>query len=607
MSAHFLFLDSDDPTLSALEKALEPKAGAWTVAKAKDLEQATACLEAEKPDIIAVNYRYGAGNGLEALKQLVELAPMAHPFILADDEEKEHLAAALSGGCRYLPLDCPPERMLSEFTRCLAIDSWLENPVAKQVLDLKPTLKSPPALYLNLLDTLNSPHSCLDDISSLISRDVALSAKILEVVNTSHYGFGNKIARIPEALSTLGTETVKTLVLGAQFFEQAAQSEHSLLVNELWHHSTSVAAAARLLAQFETGNPNDAEAAYAAGLLHDIGKLALLDCLPDEFAAAQRLARQKNLPAWKTENEIIGCDHAEVGGYLLARWNLPDTICEAAALHHRPANAPSKGFSLLAATHAANAIIRKRKYELHPDANPHQPFLLQIGKANSWDDWEAVALGQPAPSRGPQKLSLKSSQAQTEPLPPPAPATPPPPPQAEPALAPSHERLAEAIERSYQQRFEPPATPKDTSKTVLYSFAGGIIFCLCLVFMLDSPSGDPAVTKAAPGQLSASEPALATRQEVLNKLIDPPPSSQDARPATREEASPPPPPPEPPPPPFPEIKLSAIFQRSTGPQALVNGSIVREGAVIAGATIKEIRKTSILVEHFNRTKELHLD
>lgn len=622
MSAHILVLDNDETSLNAYREALAPKASSWTLSLTRNTEDAKILAAQQPPDIAVASFHHDNGHGIQALSEIVDIAPMAYAFVTAKDDETNLLTEALEGGCRYLPENCPPDRILSEFLQCLAIDSWLENPVAKTLLEQRPALHSPPSLYLKILDTLRSPYASVDDISAAISNDLSLSTKILETVNTSQYGFGKDFTKIPDAVATLGISCVTTLVLGAKVFDLAAQSsEHQALINELWYHSANVANAARNITRFETGDASLAEDAFSAGLLHDIGKLVLLETVPDEYIEAQRLAREKGIPAWLSETQFIGCDHAEAGAYLLARWGLPQELCEAAALHHKPSNSSQNAFSLLAAVHAANAIVRQRKNAEHPDASPSQTFLIELGKEDAWQDWTDAAIGNPPHSTSRLKLNppaeTDSPPTPSAPLPTP---TPEPPAQSSESLATARQELAHAVDRSLaRQNALRHADPKDnSSRNLIAAFAAGALFCLCVVLMMTSgdkspePVSTPSTQSAKPtskvaAAIKDAEAAGGSREKLLDTILDTntPPPVVEKTPAPPPEPEPPPPPP--PPPPFPEIQLSAIFQRTTGAKALVNGSIVGEGATVSGATIQAIHVTSITVEHYGRVKEIKLD
>jgi putative nucleotidyltransferase with HDIG domain len=124
----------------------------------------------------------------------------------------------------------------------------------------------------------------------------------------------------------------------------------------LWKHSLATGLLARRIASAESGDVAVVEAAFTAGVLHDIGKLVLACSLPEPYAAVMERATARSLPQWKVETELIGASHAEVGAYLLGLWGLPASIVEAVAWHHQPQLQDPREFGALAAVHMADVI-----------------------------------------------------------------------------------------------------------------------------------------------------------------------------------------------------------------------------------------------------------
>ncbi len=598
MSAKILIIDPDTDAIESYQKALAPKAASWTVHFANTSAKGLELAASETPDIIVAALALEQGQGLKILSQAVDAAPLAHAFIVAAESDRPQLAAAFEGGCRYLPRPCPVDRLLLEFQRCLTLDSWLDNPTVKEIVASRSEFESLPSHHHKIVTELNSPHCSIPDVADAIANDLALSAKILETVNSSFYGFNQSTSDIKQAISILGLSTVRNIVLAAHIFTQVGQeSEHQLLVKEIWHHSIAVAGAARRISLHETSDSKAAEEAYSAGLLHDIGKIVLLGVVPDEYMEAQRLSREEAHSPWQAEYKIIGCDHAEVGAYLLARWGLPLPLSEAAALHHRPANSCHASFTTLAAVHAANAIVRKRRNPKHADAAPFTNFLVEIGKDSQWEEWEAIVTGSPLPSQ--KKLNLKPKNADAadeKPLP-----------QITTTKV-AHDALSKRLEEEEERRNTPSPHPRGQSTTL--AFAAGIIFSLGCIYFLSTIKDAPA--QQAPEAPETPAVHIASREKILEEILES--NSKPAPQATPVEAtqatseSIPEPEPPPPPPPFPEIQLGAIFHRSTGNKAQVNGHILGIGdTIVDGAKITAINRTSIEVEHYQRIRTFTLD
>ncbi len=140
----------------------------------------------------------------------------------------------------------------------------------------------------------------------------------------------------------------------------------------------------------EKGGLEAAEQAFAAGLLHDIGKLVLCANLPGLFAKILELAREEKCAYWDAETQLFpNAGHAELGGCILGIWGLPQPIVEAVALHHSPRQLAGPGFHPLTAVHAANIL----DHEMHPDHSVlvptpiHAGYLAELGLADRVEHW----------------------------------------------------------------------------------------------------------------------------------------------------------------------------------------------------------------------------
>ena len=227
----------------------------------------------------------------------------------------------------------------------------------RQVTEKVIGLPSLPTVVTRLINLVGDPATSARDISQLISTDQALTVKILKVANSAFFGFPRKIATVQLAIVVLGFETVKNLGLSVAVLKRFhAGKAHPLFDRQqFWEHSIGCGVAARMLAR-KRNRKLEGEA-FVAGVLHDIGKLILIEYFPDEFGESLELARDELLTISEAEIKIIGVTHAEIGGWLAEKWNLPESLVQAITHHHKPMNAEEPG-EILMITHAANARTR---------------------------------------------------------------------------------------------------------------------------------------------------------------------------------------------------------------------------------------------------------
>lgn len=204
----------------------------------------------------------------------------------------------------------------------------------------------------------------MDDVIEMISEDQSLASQVLRVANSSFYVGLSSIATIKDAIVRLGAQEVANMVMMASQFE-LYRSENEFLnssMQNLWIHSLACATGAKWLAK-KTGYAPLAAESFMAGLLHDIGQLALLKVLDD-------IQRNKETQAAFSDtlvNEILGIMHEDVGYKLLKSWSLPETYCSVAANHHKEVFDGND--ILLVIVRLADKACKKVGKSLHPDAS----------------------------------------------------------------------------------------------------------------------------------------------------------------------------------------------------------------------------------------------
>ena len=251
---------------------------------------------------------------------------------------------------------------------------------------------SMPKLYVQIVEVLEDPEVGLDAIGDIISKDPAMTAKILKLVNSSFLGLAREISSPAEAVSQLGAETLKSLVLSVHAFSQFETTAlGGFSIEALWRHSQNTAHLAQAIARMEDAEQKIVDEAFVGGLLHDIGKLVLAANFAAEYALILEIGRKGTVPLVAAEENTFGANHADVGGYLLGLWGLPVPVVEAIALHHSPSQCTHKGFSPLTAVHAANALVN---FEQAPDkvfvsGMLDSTYLSHLGLEDRIETWRS--------------------------------------------------------------------------------------------------------------------------------------------------------------------------------------------------------------------------
>jgi len=231
----------------------------------------------------------------------------------------------------------------------------------EELIESTVTIPTIPTVLLEINKIVNSPDGSTQEVANIIDRDPAIAAKALRLVNSSLYGLKNPVSSIPLSCSILGLRTIKNLVVQATVLQTFNDNPHlaSFDVDWLWDHSFKTALAAGLLAKEATVEVGlNADDAYTAGLVHDVGKMVLLQNDPDRFAEALNFSASNDIPLADAEESLMGFSHAHVGGLLVKYWKLSDDLRVAVMDHHQTKLSPEQGSQGLLIA-AANTIAHQ--------------------------------------------------------------------------------------------------------------------------------------------------------------------------------------------------------------------------------------------------------
>jgi putative nucleotidyltransferase with HDIG domain len=222
-------------------------------------------------------------------------------------------------------------------------------PVMTSLRDL-PAL---PSIVLDLIHSLGRENVDVTALAEKMSRDQALAAKMLRLANSSFYGLAGKVKTVKQAIVVLGFDSARALAVASKVIG-SIQSDggRPADVADFWRHSIATALCAKNLARQAGIDP---DAAFIAGLLHDIGRLVLATRFPAEYAKVQADCERHDMPVDAAELRVFGLDHQRAGQMLAEAWKFPPLIQRAIGQHHAPASADLG--DLPGVVHAANAMV----------------------------------------------------------------------------------------------------------------------------------------------------------------------------------------------------------------------------------------------------------
>lgn len=323
-----LFIDDEPAVLRSLDRALRVRKVPWEARFVDSGHAGLAMLAAEPFDVVIADLRIPDLDGVDLLSEVQRAYPRIARLVLSGQVGTDDCLRAMRVAHQCLAKPCNVEMLRATVQRIAFTQTILEDPALASAAAELSCLPSPPRVHFDVCAAIGRDAG-LPEIARIINDDLALTAKLIQIVNSAFFTQGVPVSTVQRALSVLGTDVVRGLLLGAEVFRafEGGNAKHAAVLQK---HSTFVAHLARSLAP-----DNLAGDAFVAGMLHDVGELVLA-----------ALGRTAEAPA----------DHARAGGYLLGLWGLGEPIVEAVLHHHDPSAVPEARAKLVDLVHVAEIV-----------------------------------------------------------------------------------------------------------------------------------------------------------------------------------------------------------------------------------------------------------
>ena len=588
-----LFVTDDAAELQKMETLATGLGEPWQAAFASTWKSALEMMAQTPFDAVLSDLGMNRATGLEFLTDVWKQHPKTIRFVAADRADSELITGCALDSHQFVPKPIRIEDLQAATERVCRVDTLIGSGPIKELVSQIRSFPSIPSVYFDVMKEIGSASASPQSIGELIAKDLAMTTKMIQTVNSAYFGLQRQITDPGEAVMVLGVDTVRALVLGVHAFAQADKIKPLYFsADRIWRHSLAVAETAKKITLWKTGDAQMADAAYTAGLLHDIGKLILATNFDTQYGNALALAKKQNVPPTEMERNIFGMTHAETGAYLLSLWGLPLPIIEATALHHAPSKCQATGFSPLTAIHIANVF----EHEANPgqdgfiDPTLDHDYLAELKLEDDLDDCRA---------------HLRGAKPQAKPNP----ST-----TAAPAVA-----SAKTTTREPRGNSGPPwwkfAVPVGAAATLAIAFCGWKLLNRTSVPVqartaqtqeekatrdAPTPTTTPAPTPATVEPKAT--PSVATPSSVSPVGVDQPrkvaPSETTAAPAgtvrkveTRG---------------FGGLKVQGVIYSATTPTVIINGKTLRRGELIQGARVTEINRQGVFLEFGDEKRFLPL-
>lgn len=351
-----LFVDDEVNVLNGLRRMLYPMRERWEMVFAESGPAALACMAQAPFDLIITDMRMPGMDGEQLLTIVRERYPHTMRFVLTGYTDKD--VSVLTAGLAHqlISKPCNPEMLRDIIGRTHLFQPLIPNPAMRKMLGAIEVLPTLPSVYLELKNLLGNPGVSPHQIGELLSRDIGLTTKVLQLVNSAFFSLRARVTDPGKAVALLGLDTLHSLLDVISIFNHFDNEHTRPHIEEFYAHALRVGRRARVLA-LQMEPECDPMMAMLGGMLHDVGKLILCSYLPEAFLSSMQKANKEDIPLYIVEREILGFTHAEAGGYLLGLWGFDEEVLHTVAFHHEPSLWPEKS-ALLTVVHVANVLDR---------------------------------------------------------------------------------------------------------------------------------------------------------------------------------------------------------------------------------------------------------
>ena len=390
---NILFVDDEPNVLSGLKRALRPLRDRWSMEFVDNGEDALKRLGEAPFHVVVSDMRMPGMDGAQLLNEVLQRHPHVIRIVLSGYSDREMIMKSVGATHQFLNKPTDPDTLQKAIDNAIGLTALLnDEPALMPLIARIKTLPTIPRLYHDVRAELTADDPSIDRLATVIAGDPSMAAKVLQLVNSAFFGLRRQVTSLEQAVTLLGIENIKTLILTHQLFaEIGGTSLGSLCLESLWLHSLGVGTLAQKIARKEHAPSAIISAAMTAGMLHDVGKIILAANLTDQYDSVLELAAREEYDLHRVEYLEFGATHAGLGAYLLGIWGLPDTIVEAVAFHHDPCSHGQPEFSAVTAVHVANALVHdSHQNDESAESLVDMEYLAALGVAAHLPAWKQL-------------------------------------------------------------------------------------------------------------------------------------------------------------------------------------------------------------------------
>jgi HD-like signal output (HDOD) protein/ActR/RegA family two-component response regulator len=358
-----LFVDDESKILDGIRRMLHADRERWDLQFAVGGEAALQACEAGVFDVVVSDMRMPGMDGAALLGHIRDRFPSTVRIVLSGHSSGNSSARAIPVAHRFLAKPCSGTALRETIERVCILQDLLSTAELRQIVGSIGELPSLSNTYTSLLQAVRNPNTSIPQVAEIIERDMGMSAKVLQLVNSAFFGLAQTVTTLQSAVSYLGMETIKNLALASETFRVFAPDSRipQSVCESIQQHAHRTAAIAGALPVAKQSR----DVTVVSALLHNIGSLILASKMPDRFCSTLSRASERGCEDFEAEEELLGISHAEIGAYLLGLWGFPNLAVEAIAHHHHPTRIPHTDFDSSVAVYVADLLAHE--LDVHPE------------------------------------------------------------------------------------------------------------------------------------------------------------------------------------------------------------------------------------------------
>ncbi|MBI5418218.1 HDOD domain-containing protein [Candidatus Poribacteria bacterium] len=381
-----LFADKDQIFHNEISVLLQDMQDEWEAKFAYSGKEAFEIMKKAPIDFIISDIDIPEIDGIQLLTQTKKLYPKIICILMSEINHENTDKIVDSFLKKPLSLDKLKKIIINP------VDFLDKNKIRQFILkmDRLPTL---PNLYLQLQELMKTDDFSFNEIAKIIEQDVSMTAKILQYVNSSYFGLRYRIYDILHAVTYLGIETLKSIILTLSIFCEFTNEEMiQFSINDLYNHSLNVSCLVSNIILSATKEDTIAEESAISGMLHDIGQLIFIKNKPDVYKEIYHIHKNDGIPLFALENGYFGVNHAEVGSFLTEVWGFSQNLIDAVNNHHNPHKALKPPLNSSSSVYIANILEHDHtSMEVIDESDKIQNYLRSINQIDNLSIWCTLA------------------------------------------------------------------------------------------------------------------------------------------------------------------------------------------------------------------------